>query len=214
MEIPLLSDIVIILGLAVVVILLFQRFKLPTILGFLATGVIAGPHGLSLIHATHDIEILAEIGVILLLFIIGMEFSLKQLAMIKRTVLLGGTTQVLATIGLVALVMQLLNFTWSESVFMGFLIALSSTAIVLKLLQDRGEINSPQGRVVLGVLIFQDIIVVPMMLLTPLMAGGTEDIGTALLLMGLKGAFVDCVCTDKRAVPGAPSALPGGQNQE
>lgn len=191
MEIPLLSDVVIILGLAVVVILLFQRFKLPTILGFLATGVIAGPHGLSLIHGTHDIEILAEIGVILLLFIIGMEFSLRQLAMIKRTVLLGGTTQVMATIGLVALVMMLLfKFAWAPSVFMGFLIALSSTAIVLKLLQDRGEINSPQGRVVLGVLIFQDIIVVPMMLVAPLMAGGSENIGTALLLMALKGAFV------------------------
>ncbi|GHA58426.1 monovalent cation:proton antiporter family protein [Pontibacter akesuensis] len=190
MEIPLLSDIVIILGLAVVVILLFQRFKLPTILGFLATGVIAGPHGLSLIKATHDIEILAEIGVILLLFIIGMEFSLKQLALIKRTVLLGGTTQVLATIGLVCVVMVLLRYSWAESVFMGFLIALSSTAIVLKLLQDRSEINSPQGRVVLGILIFQDIVVVPMMLLAPLMAGESEDIGTALLIMALKGIFV------------------------
>lgn len=190
MEIPLLSDIVIILGLAVVVILLFQRFKLPTILGFLATGVIAGPHGLSLIKATHDIEILAEIGVILLLFIIGMEFSLKQLALIKRTVLLGGTTQVLATIGLVSVVMVMVNFSWGESVFMGFLIALSSTAIVLKLLQDRSEINSPQGRVVLGILIFQDIVVVPMMLLAPLMAGESEDIGTALLIMALKGVFV------------------------
>ena len=190
MEIPLLSDVVIILGLAVVVILLFQRFKLPTILGFLATGVIAGPHGLSLVHDTHEIEILAEIGVILLLFIIGMEFSLRNLAMIKRTVLLGGTTQVLATIILVAGIMQLLNFSIGESVFMGFLISLSSTAIVLKLLQDKGEINSPQGRVVLGILIFQDIIVVPMMLLTPLMAGGTQNIAWELFLMVMKGILV------------------------
>jgi CPA2 family monovalent cation:H+ antiporter-2 len=190
MEIPLLSDIVIILGLAVVVILLFQRFRLPTILGFLVTGVITGPYGLSLIEDIHNIEILAEIGVILLLFIIGMEFSLRSLAMIKRTVLLGGTTQVLATIGLVWLVMLLLDFSNGEAIFMGFLIALSSTAIVLKLLQDKGEINTPQGRVVLGILIFQDIIVVPMMLLAPLMAGGTEDVGSALMWMALKGAFV------------------------
>ncbi|OKL41427.1 cation:proton antiporter domain-containing protein [Pontibacter flavimaris] len=190
METPLLSDTVIILGLSVIVILLFQRFKLPTLLGFLATGVIAGPHGLSLVANSNNIEILAEIGVILLLFIIGMEFSLKQLAIIKRTVLLGGTTQVLATIGLVALVMVILRYSWGEAVFMGFLIALSSTAIVLRLLQDSGELNSPQGRVVLGILIFQDIVVVPMMLLTPLMAGGSENIATALLLMALKGAFV------------------------
>ncbi|MBC5991592.1 monovalent cation:proton antiporter family protein [Pontibacter cellulosilyticus] len=190
MEIPLLSDVVIILGLAVIVILFFQRLKLPTILGFLATGVIAGPHGLSLINETHDIEILAEIGVILLLFIIGMEFSLRNLAMIKRTVLLGGSAQVLATIILVAGIMLLLKFSTGEAIFMGFLISLSSTAIVLKLLQDKGEINSPQGKTVLGILIFQDIIVVPMMLLTPLMAGGTQNIAFELLLMALKGVFV------------------------
>ncbi|MEJ8801784.1 cation:proton antiporter domain-containing protein [Pontibacter sp. H249] len=190
MEIPLLSDVAIILGLAVVVILFFQRFKLPTILGFLVTGVIAGPHGLSLIDDIHNIEMLAEIGVILLLFIIGIEFSLRNLALIRRTVLIGGTTQVLATIVLIAGVMLILNFSLGEAVFMGFLISLSSTAIVLKLLQDKGEINSPQGKVVLGVLIFQDIIVVPMMLLTPLMAGGTQNVGLQLLLMGLKGIFV------------------------
>lgn len=190
MEIPLLSDIVIILVLAVVVILFFQRFKLPTIIGFLATGVIAGPHGLSLINNIHDIEILAEIGIILLLFIIGMEFSLKSLSLIKRTVLLGGLTQVLVTIGLVTAVMVLLRYNYAEAVFMGFLIALSSTAIVLKLLQEKGEINSPHGKTVLGILIFQDIIVVPMMLLTPLMAGGQENVGYELLLMLLKGIFV------------------------
>ncbi|WP_299986053.1 monovalent cation:proton antiporter family protein [uncultured Pontibacter sp.] len=190
MEIPLLSDVVIILGLAVVVILLFQRFRLPTILGFLMTGVIAGPHGLNLIADVHDIEILAEIGVILLLFIIGMEFSLRNLALIKRTVLLGGATQVLVTILLVGLVLMMFNFSAAEGFFVGFLFALSSTAIVLKLLQDKGEINSPHGKVVLGILIFQDIVVVPMMLVAPLMAGGSENIVVELLLMVLKGAFV------------------------
>lgn len=190
MEIPLLSDVVIILGLAVVVILLFQRFRLPTILGFLMTGMIAGPHGLNVSADVHDIEILAEIGVILLLFIIGMEFSLRNLALIKRTILLGGATQVLVTILLVGLVLMMFNFSAAEGFFVGFLFALSSTAIVLKLLQDKGEINSPHGKVVLGILIFQDIIVVPMMLVAPLMAGGSENIVVELLLMVLKGAFV------------------------
>lgn len=190
MEIPLLTDIVIILGLAVVVILIFQRLKLPTILGFLATGIITGPHGLSLIGDTHNIEILAEIGVILLLFIIGMEFSLRNLALIKRTVLLGGATQVFVTVGAVAVIMVLTGMPLNQAAFIGFLFSLSSTAIVLKLLQDKGEINTPHGKTVLGVLIFQDIIVVPMMLLTPLMAGESDDIATELLLMALKGAFV------------------------
>ncbi len=190
MNIPLLPDIVIILGLAVIVILLFQRFKLPTILGFLATGVITGPHGLGLVPDTHSIEILAEIGVILLLFIIGMEFSLKSLALIKRTVFIGGMTQVLLTIMLVALILWLSDLPLNQAVFIGFLFSLSSTAIVLKLLQDRGEINSPHGKIVLAILIFQDIIVVPMMLVTPLMAGGSQNIGTELTLMALKGVLV------------------------
>ncbi|MHC2993501.1 potassium transporter KefB, partial [Pontibacter sp. HJ8] len=183
-------DVVIILGLAVVVILLFQRFRLPTLLGFLATGVIAGPHGLSLIKEVHEIEILAEIGVMLLLFIIGMEFSLRNLALIKRTVLLGGATQVGVTILLVALLLMMFNVGMGEAFFVGFLFSLSSTAIVLKLLQDKGEINSPHGKVVLGILIFQDIIVVPMMLVAPLMAGGSENIAMDLLMMLLKGIFV------------------------
>ncbi|HEY4651506.1 MAG TPA: cation:proton antiporter, partial [Pontibacter sp.] len=190
MEIPELNDIVIILGLAVVVILLFQRLRLPTILGFLITGLITGPHGLSLVDDIHNIEMLAEIGVILLLFIIGLEFSLSSLALIKRTIFLGGTVQVFGSVTLVALVMLLLNYSLGSAIFIGFLFALSSTAIVLKLLQDNGEINSPHGRVVLGILIFQDIIVVPMMLLAPLLTGEAENIGWQLLVMLLKGLLV------------------------
>ncbi|MEJ8756655.1 cation:proton antiporter [Pontibacter sp. H259] len=193
MQIPILEDVVIILGLAVVVILLFQKLKLPSILGFLITGVIAGPHGLSLIGDIHNIEILAEIGVILLLFIIGMEFSLRQLAIIKRTILVGGTIQVFGSIILIAALMWLLNNNLGESIFLGFLIALSSTAIVLKLLQDKGEINSPHGKVVLGILIFQDIVVVPLMLLTPLLSGEADNIWMELLLMLVKGLLVIAV---------------------
>lgn len=193
MEIPLLSDIVIILGLAVAVILIFQKIKLPTVLGFLITGIIAGPHGLSLVTATHEVEILAEIGVILLLFIIGMEFSLKNLVAIKRAVLLGGTTQVLLTIIVVAGISFLLDFTWNEAVFLGFLFSLSSTAIVLKLLQEKAEINSPHGKVILAILIFQDIIVVPMMLFTPLIAGETENLLLSLLILAIKGVLVIAV---------------------
>ncbi|NDK56327.1 cation:proton antiporter domain-containing protein [Pontibacter fetidus] len=190
MEIPVLDDVVIILGLAVVVILSFQRFRLPTILGFLITGVIAGPHGLSLVDNIHNIEILAEIGVIMLLFIIGMEFSLRKLALIKRTIFIGGTTQVLGSILLATAVMLLLNYSLGQSIFIGFLISLSSTAIVLKLLQDNGEFNSPHGKIVLAILIFQDIVVVPMMLLTPLLTGKADNIGFQLLLMFLKGLLV------------------------
>ncbi len=192
MHIPLLPDIVIILGLSAVVIFLFQKLNLPAILGLLITGVIVGPGGLGLIgdEATHEVEMLAEIGVILLLFIIGLEFSLKTLASIQRTVFIGGTVQVGLTILVTYLAAKVLGFRWEEALFLGFLFSLSSTAIVLKLLQESGDINNPHGRIALAILIFQDVIVVPFMLFTPLIAGNGGNVGLALLELLLKAAVV------------------------
>lgn len=199
MEIPLLQDIVILLGLSVVVIFLFQKLKLPTILGFLATGIAFGPYGFGLIKASHDIEILSEIGVILLLFIIGLEFSLASLAKIKKVVFIGGASQVLLTIGAVVAATTSLGFALNESLFIGFLVSLSSTAIVLSLLQSSGMINSPHGKIALGVLIFQDIIVVPMMLLTPMLAGEGGNIWIELgLLVAKAGAVIIAVLISAR----------------
>lgn len=181
MEIPILADIVIILGLSVFVILIFQKLKIPAILGFLVTGVVAGPYGLSLIEASHEVDVMAEIGVILLLFIIGLEFSIKKLTAIKKTVFVAGTFQVLVTIVVFTLVAYFFDFNFSEALFLGFLFSLSSTAIVLKILQDKGEMNSPHGKIALAILIFQDVIVVPMMLITPILAGEYTDITTTIL---------------------------------
>lgn len=190
MEIPILQDILVILGLSVAVIYVFQRLKLPAILGLLITGVIAGPKGLSMFKAVHEVETMAEIGVILLLFIIGLEFSLKTLATMKREVLLGGAFQVAGTVGLVFLVTYWMGYDWNKAVFLGFLVSLSSTAIILKLLQEKGEANAPHGRISLGILIFQDIIVVPMMLLTPMLAGHDSGSGSNLWLLLLKAVVV------------------------
>ncbi|MEN8224883.1 MAG: cation:proton antiporter, partial [Bacteroidota bacterium] len=178
MEFQLLKDMVLILALAVVVIYVFHRLKIPSVIGFLITGVITGPHGLNLISNLHDVEVLAEVGVILLLFTIGIEFSLKSLLKIGKILLIGGSFQVLMTIGAITLVALRLGNEINESVFIGFLVALSSTAIILKLIQDNGEIDAPHGRISLGVLIYQDIIIVPMMLLTPILAGNTEAMGS------------------------------------
>jgi len=175
MDLPILSDIVIILGLSIPIILLFHRIKLPPILGFLLTGIIVGPHGLNLIKAVHEVEILSEIGIIFLLFVIGIEFSLKGMATIRNTVLIGGSIQMLGTIGLVMVASHYMGLSWPAATFLGFIFSLSSTAIVLKMLQEKGEINSPHGRVALGILIFQDIMVVVLMLLTPILAGQSED---------------------------------------
>ncbi len=183
MELPILKDVVIILGSSVLIILLFQRIKMPSILGFLFTGIIAGPHGLSLVKASHEVEILAEMGVIFLLFVIGIEFSLKGLARIKNTVLVGGSLQVGGTVLLTFLFARLAGLPVNQAIFMGFLLSLSSTAIVLKLLQEQGKMSSPQGRLALGILIFQDIIVVPMILFTPLLAGNGGDVVETVLFM-------------------------------
>jgi len=186
MEIPILQDIVIILGLSIVIILVFQRLKLPAILGFLLAGIIAGPHAFNLISSQHDVELLSEIGIIFLLFVIGIELSLKGLASIKKIIFLGGGLQVGGTILATAGISTALGLPLNTSIFLGFLFSLSSTAIVLKLLQEKGEISTPHGKIGLGILIFQDIVVVPMMLFTPLLAGETPNILTTVGIMILK----------------------------
>ncbi len=178
MEFQLLKDMVLILALAVVVLYVFHRLRIPSVIGFLITGVITGPSGLNLISNIHDVEVIAEVGVILLLFTIGIEFSLKSLLKIGRILLIGGSFQVFVTIGAILLVSLRLGNAINESIFIGFLVALSSTAIVLKLIQDKGDIDAPHGRISLGVLIYQDIIIVPMMLLTPILAGNTGAMGS------------------------------------
>jgi len=186
MHIPILPDIVIILGLSVLIIVLFHKLRLPSVLGLLITGVIVGPHGLNLITSEHGVELLAEIGIIFLLFVIGIEFSLKSLYSIKETVFFGGLMQVGGTIGLVALVAFLFGMPVQSAVFLGFLLALSSTAIVLKMLQEKGELTSPHGRISVGILIFQDIIVVLLMLFTPILAGQSANPLMSLLWLLVK----------------------------
>ncbi|HET8737542.1 MAG TPA: cation:proton antiporter [Pricia sp.] len=190
MHLPLLQDILILLGFSVVIVFALQRLKLPSIVGFLLTGVIIGPYGLSLIDAVGQVEILSEIGVILLLFVIGMELSIKQLASIKKTVFIGGFFQVGTTVLVAGLVYYFLGNSWNESVFVGFLFSLSSTAIILKTLQDQQEISSPHARNALAILIFQDIIVVPMMLVTPMLAGESTDLWASILSLLLKSVAV------------------------
>ena len=186
MEIPILKDIVVILGLSIFIILVFQKLKVPSLLGFLLAGIIAGPHAFNLISSRHEVELLSEIGIIFLLFIIGIELSLKGLASMKKMILLGGGVQVGGTILITAAIAYFFGIDINSGIFLGFLFSLSSTAIVLKLFQERGEVTSPHGRITVAILIFQDIIVVPMMLLTPLLAGKAENIWLTIGILLLK----------------------------
>ncbi len=193
METNLIKEVVVILALAVFVVLVFRRFKLPVILGFLLTGLIAGPTALNLASDMEGIHFLSETGVILLLFVIGLEFSPRELLAIKTTVLLGGSLQVGLSILLSLLASLAFGLSISQGVFLGFCISLSSTAIVLRVLQDQNNITSPHGRNALGILIFQDIVVVPMMLLTPLLAGVGGNIEEELLWLAGKMALVGII---------------------
>jgi len=187
MEIPLLNDIIVIFGLAIAVLFICYRLRVPTVVGFLLTGIFVGPYGFGLVKAVHEVEIFAEIGIVLLLFTIGIEFSLERLLQIRKSVLMGGSLQVLLTFLATLFIARQFGQAFGEAIFIGFLVALSSTAIVLKLLQERAEVDSPQGRITLGILIFQDIIIVPMILVTPILAGATGNLGEAVLILLAKG---------------------------
>ena len=183
-EIEFLKVVVIIFGLASLVIFIFNKLKLPSVIGFLLTGIIAGPYALGLISDIAIIDILAEIGVILLLFIIGMDFSIKKLIKIKNIVIIGGVMQVGITILVVVGILHFFTHVpYNQAVFIGFLVALSSTAIILKVLQENDQVESHHGKISLGILIYQDLIIVPMMLFVPFLSGESTNIGSELLLM-------------------------------
>jgi len=204
-----LRDLAVIFAGSLVVILLFHRLKLPALPGFIVAGVILGPNALGLVSDPHNVESLAEVGVILLLFTIGIEFSLSRLREMGRQVLAGGTAQFAFTV--LATLAAGLAFlpSWRVALFLGFLIALSSTAIVLKVLTDKGEIDAPHGRLATGVLIFQDLCVVPVMLVLPFLAGKAEGGAIGLLIALGKAALVvvGVVVAARTLVPRALAAI-------
>lgn len=187
-----LQALVVVLGISAVIVFILGKLRISSVVGFLLAGILIGPFGLHLIKEAHSIEILAEIGVVLLMFTIGLEFSLKNLFQLRSIVLGGGALQVGLTIAFTGVVSWLFyGQTVNAGIFQGFIVALSSTAIVFKLLFDRAEMNSPAGRFSVGILIFQDLCVVPFMLLVPVLAGNTAGAGIpvtivkAFLVIGL-----------------------------
>jgi monovalent cation:H+ antiporter-2, CPA2 family len=161
------------------------RLRLVPIVGFLVAGVLIGPNALGLVNDQALVDATAEIGVILLLFTIGIEFSLEKLARIQKLILGGGTMQVGLSVFLTMLVLLAFGVDWKTGIFTGMLVALSSTAIVLKLLADKSETNSDHGQVGLGLLIFQDLAIVVMVMLVPVLSagggGGPAEIAFALV---------------------------------
>lgn len=181
MVLPVLKELVILLAFSVLVIYASHKVKLPPVVGFLLTGVLIGPGGFAIVKNTETIDVLAEIGVIMLLFMIGLEFTLESLKRIQRNFWIGGGLQVILTAAASVLVLVAIGSPFKDAVFYGFLISLSSTAVVLKILSDRGESAAPQGQVALGILLFQDMAIVPMIALVPVLASVQAVSPTAVL---------------------------------
>lgn len=186
---PLFEDLLIILLVSVPVAFLCLRLKLPLLVGLMLTGISIGPYGFGLVKELEAIELLAEIGVMLLLFTIGLEFSLARIREMKRLVVIGGGLQVVITIIAVAGGAWLFGRGISHAVFFGFLVALSSTAIVLKTYVERNEVDAPHGRAAVGILLFQDISIVFMLLMVPLL-GGEDIVSFTAIVLDLGGSLL------------------------
>ncbi len=180
--------ILILLGAAVIVIVGCRLLHLPTILGYLLVGIAVGPNALAWIPDSPQTRYLAEFGVVFLMFSIGLEFSLPQLKAMRRTVFGLGLTQVGVTAVLLTLAFGVIADSWLAGLALGGAVAMSSTAIVSKLLAERMELTSPHGREVMGILLAQDLAVVPLLIVVATLARGSGDVAWALATAALKAA--------------------------
>ncbi len=191
MELGFLESLVIVFGVSVLVVFILYRLKIPSLVGFLVAGIIIGPHAIGLIKNISEIETFAEIGVILLLFALGMEFSVAKLLRMKRIVFGAGSIQVGFTILITFVIAYiLLKFSFAEAIFWGFIITLSSTAIVIKYLNDNNEIRTPHGRTLIGIVLFQDLCVVFFSILIPFMGGDSGFNFTEIFLLLLRASII------------------------
>lgn len=184
-----LKELVIVLTATTAIVFVFQKLRLPTIVGFLLAGVIIGPDGLGLVKNPSAVEVLAEIGLVLLLFSIGLEISLEQIVALQKRILWAGLLQVGLTILAVTAAARAFAIGAEEGIFYGFLVALSSTAIVLRVYKDRGELGSIQGQLASATLFLQDLCIVPMILLVPVL-GSAGETSVIEVLWALSKALV------------------------
>ncbi len=187
-DLLLIQDIVVILLVSLPIIFLFKKINLPSIVGFLIAGMIIGPYGFKLIQSVEQIEVMAEVGIILLLFTIGLELSFKEMLRMKKYVFVVGSLQVALTILFSFFIYLALGFKLQHSLFFGMLISISSTSIILTLLSQRNELDAPHGKIAVGVAVFQDLAVVPMVLLLPLLSA-TEKSSVQSIIIQLLVAF-------------------------
>jgi len=170
----------VLLAAAVLVVVLCRKLKLPPLIGYLIVGTLVGPHALGWVEETKQVNQLAEIGVVFLMFSVGLEFSLPKLRTMRRVVLGLGATQVFATIFIVFAVAVMIGVPWQGAFVLGGVLAMSSTAILAKTLAERQELNSEHGRQIIGILLFQDLAVVPLLIIIPALAAPASDLAVSM----------------------------------
>jgi CPA2 family monovalent cation:H+ antiporter-2 len=188
----------VLLGAAVLGVVAFRMLHLPPMLGYLLVGIVIGPHGFGLAEENQTTSTLAEFGVVFLMFSIGLEFSLPKLSSMRRTVFGLGMAQVVLTIvatmlfGWLAALLapKVMHIDWRAALALGGALAMSSTAIVSKMLNERVELETPHGRQIIGILLFQDLAVVPLLILVPALARNSGDLLVTLALATLKAGVV------------------------
>ncbi|MCB4360757.1 monovalent cation:proton antiporter family protein [Quatrionicoccus australiensis] len=185
-----LSLILLLLGASVLAVIVFRRFNLPPVLGYLLVGSIIGPHALNLLRDVHRAEYLGEFGVVFLMFSIGLEFSLPKLYAMKRIVFGLGLLQVLLSLVLIAALVMFFGVNWQLGIALGSVFAMSSTAVLTKLLAERMQLDSAHGREIMGVLLFQDLAVVPLLVLIPSLTQPPEKLAILLGIALLKAVVV------------------------
>ena len=184
------ESVLILLAAAVLVVVLFRSLTLPPMPGYLIVGIAIGPHALALIPESADARQLAEIGIVFLMFTIGLEFSLPKLMTMRRLVFGLGAAQVVATMAIAWAVAVVAGLDWRAGLALGGILAMSSTAILGKMLVERNELDSPHGRLTLGILLFQDLAVVPLLILLPALAAGIESLVANIAWALVKAAVV------------------------
>ena len=182
---PFLLELALLFALCVAVAVTFHRLRLPPLVGFLVAGVVVGPNAVGLVQHEDVVRELAEVGIVVLLFAVGLEVPLQQLGRLRRAILVGGGAQLVGTVALSTTACLLFGLELRQALFLSFLLTLSSTAAATKMLVDHGELGAPHGRTVLGVAIAQDLAVVPMILVVPLLgAAGEGASASALSVLG------------------------------
>ena len=184
-----LLDLALTLALAAGVVMACRAIRLPAVVGLLLSGVLIGPSALGWVSAGEESQVFAEIGVVALLFTLGLEFSRQRVKEVRRPFLVAGPLQLFATTAAVAGLALAIGLRPGAAVFAGFLVALSSTAVVLRLYAQRRELESPHGRLALGVLLFQDLMLAPILAVTPLLAGAAGEAGPGRVALRFGGSL-------------------------